>query len=71
MPKLISFETFDLANQRPDGYRLINVEHVIELVGLDSYNGRPLTRIKLINGDHLDVLRNTDDLKRELEGELS
>jgi len=68
MPRFISFETFNMMDQRPDGSRMINVDHVTELIGQNSYNSKPLTRIKLVNNETFDVLKNIDEVKRELEG---
>jgi len=68
MPRFISFETFNIMDQRPDGNRMINADHVIELVGENSYNSNPLTRIKLVNNETMDVLKSIDEVKRALEG---
>ena len=68
MANLKEFETYDLVSQNK-GQRIINVEHVIEITGLTSYDGNPLTRIKLVNGDLLEVKKRVDEIREELNKE--
>jgi hypothetical protein len=44
--------------------RMINVEHVVEITNLSI--GDDLTRIKLINGDFIDVQKKIADVRDEI-----
>ena len=68
MAKNISIYTFDLVNSKASGKRHINADHIIELEDLISYDSKPLTRIKLANGDFLDTQISVDELTKQLNG---
>jgi hypothetical protein len=68
MAKIISIDTFDLVNSKTSGKRHINADHIIELEDLISYDSKPLTRIKLANGDFLDTQISVDELTKQLNG---
>lgn len=44
--------------------RYVNIIHVVELIELPSYDNKPLTRIKLLNGDFIDVQDNVSNLMK-------
>lgn len=54
MARIREFIPYDLEAKKQLGMRLINVDHIVEVVSLVS-TVNPVTRIKLINGDHLDA----------------
>lgn len=68
MAKIISIETYDLVKSQESGKWHINADHIVELEDLISYDSKPLTRIKLANGDFLDTQISVDELTKQLNG---
>lgn len=62
MAKIISIETYDLVKSKASGIRHINADQIIEVSDLISYDSKPLTRIKLVNGDFLDTQKSVDEI---------
>ena len=61
MAKIITIDTYDLVSKQ-NAKRNINADHIIEVEDLISYDSKPLTRIKLINGDFLDTQKSVADI---------
>jgi len=61
MAKIITVDTYDLVSKKSEK-RNINADHIIEVAKLISYDSKPLTRIKLVNGDFLDTQKNFEDI---------
>ncbi|HPZ75062.1 MAG: hypothetical protein WC245_08540 [Bacteroidales bacterium] len=61
MAKIITVDTYDLVSKKSEK-RNINADHIIEVEKLISYDSKPLTRIKLVNGDFLDTQKNFEDI---------
>lgn len=67
MAKIIDIDTYDLVSKKSDK-RHINTDHVIEVEDLVSYDSKPLTRIKLVNGDFLDTQKSVADIVKVING---
>lgn len=61
MAKIITVDTYDLVSKKSEK-RNINADHIIEVEKLISYDSKPLTRIKLVNGDFLDTQKNFENI---------
>lgn len=61
MAKIIILDTYDLVSKQSIK-RNINVNHIIEVADLKSYDSKPLTRIKLINGEFLDTQEGVTEI---------
>jgi hypothetical protein len=66
MAKFVELDHYDILNSRPDGKRLINVDTVKEIVG-DMGSATTITRVKLIDGDYIDVQDTLTNVKTKIE----
>jgi hypothetical protein len=66
MAKFVELEHYDILKGRPDGKRLINVDIISEIVG-DLGSAIPVTRVKLIGGDYIDVQDTYINVKTKIE----
>ena len=61
MTKIIEFETYNSLDKK-NYKRYINAEHIVELQKLPVGNeSESLTRIKLVNGDFMDIKTSISD----------
>ncbi|MFT6504152.1 MAG: hypothetical protein ACJASQ_004295 [Crocinitomicaceae bacterium] len=63
MANIQEFDAYNIVDQTTRK-RMINVEHVVEITNLSI--GDDLTRIKLINGDFIDVQKKIADVRDEI-----
>lgn len=66
MAKIIVIDTYDLVNKQ-EKKRNINADHIIEVEDL-TYDSKPLTRIKLVNGDSLDTQQSVSEILKIING---
>lgn len=63
MAKIITVDTYDILTKTTKK-RHINVENVIEIKDLLSYDNIPLSRIKMSDGSFIDIQQNVDDVTK-------
>lgn len=63
MAKIISVDAYDILTKATEK-RHINVDNVIEIEELSSYDNKPLSRIKMSDGSFIDVQKNIDDVTK-------
>ena len=63
MAKIIEIDAYNLLNKK-SSKEYINAEHVIKVEDLITYDDKPLTRIKLINGDFYDTQKSVSDIMK-------
>jgi len=61
--KFIEVESYDLLQGKNVGKRMISTFSIKELVGGDE-----ITRIKLVDGDYVDVRKSLEEVKAQIEG---
>jgi len=61
MAKLIEFEDYNLSTKATNK-RVINIDQIVEVTDLVSYDIKPLTRIKLVTLDFLDIRKSVADI---------
>ncbi len=61
MANIIKFTNYNFLDKKTEK-RNINIEHIVEVIELYSYDGKPLTRLKLLNGDFIDVQESLNNI---------
>lgn len=61
MARIIKIYAYDLISKKTET-KHINIDNVIEIEELLSYDGKPLTRIVMSNGSLIDVQKTVDEL---------
>ena len=65
MTKIIEFDTYNSLDKK-NYKRYINAEHIIELQEFVDTESKPLTRIKLVNGDFMDIKTSISDVINQI-----
>jgi hypothetical protein len=67
MAKIIKVDAYDIISRKTET-RHINADNVIEIEEQLSYDGKPLTRIRMSNGILVDIQKTVDEITDIING---